>query len=50
MTKYGKRAQEKVHKTLHEHKHQGKYQSRRQAIAVGLSMAREEGAKVPRKK
>lgn len=50
MAKYGKKAQEKVHKTLHEHKHEGKYQSRKQAIAAGLSMAREEGGKVPKKK
>ena len=50
MAKYGKKAQEKVAKNLHEHKHQGKFQSRKQAIAVGLSQAREAGGKVPSKK
>jgi len=46
MTKYDKKAQEKVHKTMHEHKHEGKYKNRKQAIAAGLSMARKEGSKV----
>ena len=49
MAKYGKKAQEKVEKTMHEYKHEGKYKSRKQAIAVGLSEAREAGGKVPRK-
>lgn len=49
MAKYGKKAQQKVHKTMHEHKHQGKYKSRKQAIAAGLSMARKEGGKAPKK-
>ena len=34
---------------MSEHKHQGKYKSKKQAIAAGLSMARREGGKVPRK-
>jgi hypothetical protein len=58
MARYGKKAQEKVKKTMHE-MHQGKLRSGRsgkkvtnpkQAIAIGLSEARKEGAKVPRKK
>ncbi len=49
MTKYGKKAQEEVHKTMHEHKHEGKYQSDKQAVAVGLNKARQKGAKVPKK-
>ncbi len=49
MTKYGKKAEEKVHKALHEMK-EGKLKSggsgekvtsRKQAIAIGLSEARE---------
>lgn len=48
MPKYGKKAQEEVEKMMHEHKHQGKFKSKKQAIAVGLSKARQEGAKVPR--
>ena len=58
MAKYGKKASEKVKKTMHERK-QGtlrsgrsgkKVKSKKQAIAIGLSEAREKGAKVPRKK
>ncbi len=49
MAKYGKKAQEEVEKTMHEHKHQGKFKSQKQAVAVGLSKARREGGKVPRK-
>lgn len=58
MPKYGKKAQEKVEKTLHEMK-QGtlktgksgkKVTSRKQAIAIGLSEARKAGGKVPKKK
>lgn len=57
MAKYGKKAGEKVHKAVHEFK-KGKLKSgsghkvksRKQAIAIGLSEAREEGAKVPEKK
>lgn len=50
MAKYGKKAQEDIEKELSAHKHKGKWESRKQAIAVGLSKAREEGAKVPPKK
>ncbi len=58
MAKYGKKAQEKVEQAMHEMK-QGKLKSGKggkkvtnpkQAIAIGLSEAREEGAKVPKKK
>lgn len=57
MAKYSKKAGEKVEKTVHEMK-EGKLKSgsgkkvtsRKQAIAIGLSEARKEGAKVPRKK
>ncbi|MBI4034474.1 hypothetical protein HY380_01095 [Candidatus Saccharibacteria bacterium] len=47
MAKYGKKAQEKVHKAMHEYKHQGKYKNKKQAIAVGLSQARRAGGKAP---
>lgn len=57
MAKYSKKAQEKVEKTMHERKHGTlksssgkKVTSRKQAIAIGLSEAREAGAKVPAKK
>jgi hypothetical protein len=55
MAKYSKKVQEKVAQTLHEMK-EGKLKSGRsnkkvknprQAIAIGLSEARKEGAKVP---
>lgn len=58
MAKYGKKAQEKVEQTMHEMK-QGKLKSgksgkkvtsKKQAVAIGLSKAREAGAKVPKKK
>ena len=58
MAKYSKKAQDKVEKTMHEKK-EGKLKSgrsgkkvtsRKQAIAIGLSEARKEGAKVPEKK
>ena len=56
-TKYGKKAQSKVKKTMHERKHGTlrsgsgkKVTSRKQAIAIGLSEARKAGAKVPKKK
>ncbi|HET8963859.1 MAG TPA: DUF6496 domain-containing protein [Chitinophagales bacterium] len=56
MAKYSKKAQEKVGKALHEEKEGTlktgtgkKVTSRKQAIAIGLSEAREEGAKVPKK-
>jgi hypothetical protein len=58
MAKYGKRASKKVERVMHELKHgtlrsgrSGKrVTSRKQAIAIGLSEAREAGAKVPRKR
>ena len=57
MAKYGKKAQEKVHKAMHEMKKgelkSGKshkaVKSRKQAIAIGLSQARKAGGKVPKK-
>ena len=58
MATYGKKASDKVEKAMHERK-QGtlksggsgkKVTSRKQAIAIGLSEAREEGGKVPAKK
>lgn len=57
MAKYSKKASDKVEKAMHE-MHEGKLKSgrsgkkvtsRKQAIAIGLSEAREEGAKVPKK-
>jgi hypothetical protein len=56
--KYGKKAQSKVKRAMHERKHGTlksgrsgkKVTSREQAIAIGLSEAREAGAKVPKKK
>ena len=58
MAKYSKKAGEKVERAMHEKK-KGKLKSgrsgrkvtsRKQAIAIGLSEARKEGAKVPKKK
>jgi hypothetical protein len=58
MAKYDKKAQEKVKESIEEMK-EGKLKSgrsrkpvksRKQAIAIGLSEARKEGAKVPEKK
>jgi hypothetical protein len=57
MAKYSEKAGEKVERSLHEMK-AGKLKSssgqkvtdRKQAIAIGLSEARKEGAKVPKKK
>ena len=57
MAKYPKIAQEKVQRAMEEMK-EGKLKSgsgqkvtsRKQAIAIGLSEAREQGAKVPKKK
>ncbi|HET9338121.1 MAG TPA: DUF6496 domain-containing protein [Casimicrobiaceae bacterium] len=58
MPRYGKKAQDKVHKVMKERK-QGtlrsgksgkKVTSRKQAIAIGLSEARKAGAKVPKKR
>ncbi|MDQ6894261.1 MAG: DUF6496 domain-containing protein [Acidobacteriota bacterium] len=56
--KYGKKAQSKVERAMHERKRGTlksgrsgkKVTSRKQAIAIGLSEAREAGAKVPKKK
>jgi len=58
MAKYSKKAQDKVEKAMHEKKHGElksgrsgrKVTSSKQAIAIGLSEARKEGAKVPSKK
>jgi hypothetical protein len=58
MAKYSKEAGNKVERAMHE-KNAGtlksggdgkKVTSRKQAIAIGLSEARKEGAKVPKKK
>jgi hypothetical protein len=57
-TKYSKGSQKKVKKVMHEYK-EGKLKmgrsgkkvkSRKQAIAIGLSDARKEGKRVPKKK
>lgn len=57
MAKYGPKASKKVKKAMHERKKGTlksgsgkKVTSRKQAIAIGLSEARREGGKVPRKK
>ena len=57
MAQYGKKAANKVEKAMHERKKGTlksgsgkKVKSRKQAIAIGLSEARKEGAKVPAKK
>jgi hypothetical protein len=57
MAKYSAKAQEKVQEEMHEMK-EGKLKTGtgkkvtnpKQAIAIGLSEARKEGAKVPKKK
>lgn len=57
MAKYSEKAGEKVEETMHEMK-AGKLKSgsgkkvtsKKQAIAIGLSEAKKEGAKVPKKK
>jgi hypothetical protein len=57
MAKYSKGAGKKVEKAMHEMKHGQlksgrsgkKVKSREQAIAIGLSEARERGEKVPKK-
>ena len=56
MATYGKKAQKKVKKAMHERKEGTlksgsgkKVTSKKQAIAIGLSEARKEGGKVPRK-
>lgn len=58
MAKYGRKAQRKVEQAMHERKRGRlksgrsgkKVKSRKQAIAIGLSQARREGAKVPPRK
>ena len=60
MAKYSKKAQDKIEEAMHEYKHGelksgkggkgGKVKSRKQAIAIGISEAREAGAKVPKEK
>ena len=57
MAKYGKKSQETVKSAVHRFKKGtlksgsgGKVKSRRQAIAIGLSEAREKGYKVPESK
>ena len=58
MAKYSKKAADKVERAMHERKEgtlksgsSGKtVTSKKQAIAIGLSEARKEGAKVPSKK
>ena len=57
MARYGKKAQDKVEKAMHERKHGTlksgksgkKVTSKKQAIAIGLSEARDAGGKVPKK-
>ena len=57
MAKYSEKASEKVGEVMHEMK-EGKLKtgsgkkvtSKKQAIAIGLSEARKEGSKVPKKK
>lgn len=56
MAKYSEKAGEKVAQTMHEMK-EGKLQtgsgkkvtSKKQTVAIGLSEAKKEGAKVPKK-
>ena len=51
--KYGKKAGSEVRTEMRHYKrgkHGSKVKSRKQAIAIGLSKARQKGAKVPRKK
>jgi hypothetical protein len=58
MAKYSKKAQEKIELVMHEFKHGelksgkggkgGVVKSREQAIAIGISEAREAGLKVPK--
>lgn len=57
MSKYGKKAGEKVERAMHERKRGTlksgsgrKVKSRKQAIAIGLSEARKAGGKVPKRK
>ena len=57
MAKYSKKAEDKIHKVMREYKKGDlksssgqKVSSRKQAIAIGISEARESGAKVPARK
>jgi hypothetical protein len=60
MTKYSKKAQDKIETVMHEFKlgklksgkagKGGTVKSRKQAIAIGISEARQEGDKVPKEK
>ena len=58
MAKYGEKASKKVERALHKEKRGTlrsggsgkKVTSRKQAIAIGLSEARREGATVPRRR
>lgn len=60
MPKYSKGSQDKVEKVMHEFKQGtlksgkngkgGKVSNQKQAVAIGLSEARKEGEKVPKKK
>ena len=58
MAKYGKKAGDYVEKAIHKYKRGdlksgkkgGRAKSRKQAVAIGLSEAREKGIKVPRNK
>ena len=57
MARHGKKASKKVERAMHERKEGTlrsgrsgkKVTSRKQAIAIGLSEARQEGKKVPKK-
>lgn len=55
--KYSKKAQDKIHDVMHEYEKGDlksgsgkKVKSREQAVAIGISEAREKGYKVPKKK
>ena len=60
MARYSKKAQDKIEEVMHEFKHGelksgkggqgGIVKSREQAIAIGISEAREAGLKVPKEK
>ena len=60
MAKYSKKAQEKIESVMHEFKHGelksgkngkgGVVTNRKQAIAIGISEAKEAGLKVPKEK
>lgn len=58
MPKYGEKAQKKISEVMHEYgkgelksgKSGKKVKSQKQAVAIGISEARKEGDKVPKKK